>query len=74
MFWIGFCVGVSACFLICIVGISAIGWGVGKERAAEAGKPTIPPELVEYWETCNANIEEQNDRLVEILDKLATRQ
>ena len=73
MFWIGFCVGISCCFLICLVGLSAMSWSIGKERKVAAEKPAIPPELVKYWETCNKSIEAQYIRLGEILDKLATR-
>lgn len=46
MFWIGFCAGVSLVFLVLIVGISAIGWGVGKERSKAA---EYQKALMEYW-------------------------
>jgi hypothetical protein len=46
MFWIGFCAGVSAAFLILIAGISAIGWGVGKERTKAAAERQA---LMDYW-------------------------
>jgi len=63
MFWIGFCVGVSASFLVCMVGISAMGWRVAKDRK-------IAPELVAYWEKAHMNQDAQNQRLSKILEKL----
>jgi len=73
MFWIGFCVGVSACFLVCLIGLSTMYWSVGKERTAALKRPDIPPELVDYWKTANQNIEAQYVRLGEILNKLADK-
>lgn len=73
MFWIGFCAGVSASFLVCIIGLSAMAWSIGKERTKAAESPAVPPELAGYWERCNSNIEKQYIRLGKILDKLADK-
>ena len=56
MFWIGFCAGVSVSLLIIIVGISAIGWGVGKERSKAAENQKA---LMEYWRESMENQREQ---------------
>ena len=46
IFWIGFAVGTAASCLILIAGISAIGWGVGKERSKAADQSRA---MTDYW-------------------------
>ena len=73
MFWVGFCVGTAVCFVICMVGLSAMSWSVAKERSEASKKPDIPPALIDYWDKAHFNIDIQNQRLSEILDKLASK-
>lgn len=70
MFWIGFCAGVSVAFLVLITGISAIGWGVGKERSKAADQQKA---LMDYWKVSMENQQTQIWMLESISDAIRSR-
>ena len=73
MFWIGFCAGVSAAFLICLGCLFSLTFSVAKDRKIAREKPDIAPALVKYWETANARLENHNKNLCNILSKITDK-
>lgn len=67
MFWIGFAVGTSICAVAVVVGLSAIAWAAGKERAL------ITRLNEKYWQD---SLEVQNrnaDTFERILEMLRSK-
>lgn len=67
MFWIGAAAGAFACLLAIVVGISAIAYGVGKERAKAVEDRE---KTYEFWETANRTNREKVDIMADILTEL----
>jgi uncharacterized protein HemX len=67
MFWIGAAAGVAVALLAVIVGISAIGWGVGKERAKAADEKE---RIMAFWEEANRISQDKADIFADILTEL----
>lgn len=67
MFWIGMAAGAFVCLVSIIIGISAIGWSVGKERT-EAVKDR--DRLWQQWQEANRINQDKADIMTGILTEL----